>query len=91
MTPFASPVLQIIPIAVILGVFFYLAYASFGGVQLTKRIKLLFVIPKYHPDVIYVRKVCVCVCVCVSLCVCVSVCVCLCVGVLICVSVRSKN
>lgn len=56
-TPFANNVLEIIPIAVVLGVFFYLAYASILAVQLSKRVKLLFVIPKYHPNVQYVRKV----------------------------------
>jgi hypothetical protein len=56
-TPFASVVLENIPLSVILGVFFYLAYASIGGVQLFTRIKLLVILPKYHPDVIYVRKV----------------------------------
>ena len=58
LTPLAYVVLEHIPIAVVLGVFFYLTYSSLSGVQLTKRIKLLFTPPKHHPDVYYVRKVC---------------------------------
>ena len=43
--------------SVVIGVFFYLAYASINGVQLKKRIQLLFTPTKHHPDVSYVRKV----------------------------------
>ena len=58
LTPLAYRGLRLIPIPVVLGVFFYLAYSSLSGVQLTKRIKLLFTPPKHHPDVYYIRKVC---------------------------------
>lgn len=57
LTPLAYILLRIIPISVVLGVFFYLAYSSLSSVQLTKRIKLLFTPPKHHPDIFYVRKV----------------------------------
>lgn len=57
LTPFAFVILREIPFAVLLGVFLYLAYASFSGIQLRKRIKLLFTPPKHHPDIHYVRKV----------------------------------
>ena len=58
MTPFAYQVLEIIPTSVLLGVFFYLAYASLKGVQLTTRMKLLFTPVKHHPKVAFVTKVC---------------------------------
>ena len=57
LSPLAYPILREIPFAVIIGVFFYLAYASFSGIQLRKRLKLLFTPPKHHPDIHYVRKV----------------------------------
>ena len=57
LTPLAYKVLAWVPYFVALGVFPYLSYASLKGVQLTSRIKLLFVPPKHHPDVHYVRKV----------------------------------
>jgi anion exchange protein len=57
LTPFAFPVLQQIPMSMLMGVFLYLAYASFSGIQLRKRIKLFFMPSKHHPDIHYVRKV----------------------------------
>ena len=57
MSPFAYPLLREIPFSVLLGVFLYLAYGSFSGIQLPKRLKLLFMPPKHHPDIHYVRKV----------------------------------
>jgi anion exchange protein len=57
LTPLAYKGLRLIPIPVVLGVFLYLTYSSLSGVQLTKRIKLLFIPPKHHPDIFYVRKV----------------------------------
>lgn len=57
LTPLAYTLLEHIPIPAVLGVFFYMAYTSFGGVQLAKRIKLFFIPPKHHPDTYYVRKV----------------------------------
>ncbi len=57
LSPFAYPLLQQIPFSVIIGVFIYLAYASISGMQLQKRVKLLFMPPKHHPDIHYVRKV----------------------------------
>jgi hypothetical protein len=57
LTPLAYRVLRLIPISVVLGIFFYLTYSSLSQVQLTTRIKLLFTPPKHHPDVFYIRKV----------------------------------
>ena len=56
-SPFAYRVLREIPFSVVLGVFFYLAYASFSSIQLLNRIKLFLTPPKHHPDIHYVRKV----------------------------------
>ncbi len=57
LTPLAYMVLDLVPISVTLGVLFYLSYASLNGVQLVKRVLLLFTPPKHHPNVHYVRKV----------------------------------
>ena len=56
-SPFAYRILRPIPFSVVLGVFFYLAFASFTSIQLLQRIKLLLTPPKHHPDIHYVRKV----------------------------------
>ena len=57
LTPLAHNLLEHIPIAVALGVFLYLTYASLSGVQMVRRAKLLITPPKHHPDTYYVRKV----------------------------------
>uniref|UniRef100_A0A673GSX7 Anion exchange protein n=1 Tax=Sinocyclocheilus rhinocerous TaxID=307959 RepID=A0A673GSX7_9TELE len=46
-----------IPIAVLFGIFLYMGVMSLNGIQLTERILLLLMPPKYHPDHTYVRKV----------------------------------
>ena len=62
-TPFAYKVLEIIPTSVLLGVFYYLAYASLKGVQLSTRTKLLITPVKHHPKVPYVTKVTTATCI----------------------------
>ena len=62
LTPLAYAILEHIPIPVVLGVFVYLAYSSLSHLQVTKRIKLLFVPPKHHPDLYYIRKVVYMIC-----------------------------
>ncbi|XP_063062730.1 anion exchange protein 2b [Engraulis encrasicolus] len=52
-----SKVLQQIPIAVLFGIFLYMGVMSLNGIQLTERMLLLLMPPKYHPDHTYVRKV----------------------------------
>ncbi|XP_069108746.1 anion exchange protein 3-like isoform X2 [Argopecten irradians] len=52
-----GPLLQAIPISVLFGVFLYLGVSSLSGVQMFKRMKLLFVPNKYHPSTSYVRRV----------------------------------
>ncbi|KAG5851104.1 hypothetical protein ANANG_G00089490 [Anguilla anguilla] len=49
--------LRKIPIAVLFGIFLYMGVMSLNGIQLTERMLLLLMPPKYHPDQIYVRKV----------------------------------
>ncbi|XP_057178634.1 anion exchange protein 2b isoform X2 [Triplophysa rosa] len=49
--------LRQIPIAVLFGIFLYMGVMSLNGIQLTERVLLLLMPPKYHPDHIYVRKV----------------------------------
>uniref|UniRef100_A0A8C5I1A6 Anion exchange protein n=1 Tax=Gouania willdenowi TaxID=441366 RepID=A0A8C5I1A6_GOUWI len=49
--------LRQIPLAVLFGIFLYMGVMSLNGIQLTERIMLLLMPPKYHPDHTYVRKV----------------------------------
>ena len=39
------------------GVLLYLGVCSLAGIQLVDRLIMMFMPPKYHPDVQYVRKV----------------------------------
>ncbi|XP_028987262.3 anion exchange protein 2a [Betta splendens] len=50
-------VLRQIPLAVLFGIFLYMGVMSLNGIQLTERLVLLLMPPKYHPDHNYVRKV----------------------------------
>uniref|UniRef100_A0A3B5MBY5 Anion exchange protein n=1 Tax=Xiphophorus couchianus TaxID=32473 RepID=A0A3B5MBY5_9TELE len=50
-------VLRQIPLAVLFGIFLYMGVMSLNGIQLTERLILLLMPPKYHPDQNYVRKV----------------------------------
>ncbi|XP_073346908.1 anion exchange protein 2a [Pagrus major] len=50
-------VLRQIPLAVLFGIFLYMGVMSLNGIQLTERLILLLMPPKYHPDQSYVRKV----------------------------------
>ncbi|KAM6976444.1 anion exchange protein 2-like isoform 2-T2 [Aplochiton taeniatus] len=49
--------LRKIPLAVLFGIFLYMGVMSLNGIQLTERMQLLLMPPKYHPDHNYVRKV----------------------------------
>ncbi|XP_024910151.1 anion exchange protein 2 isoform X2 [Cynoglossus semilaevis] len=49
--------LRQIPLAVLFGIFLYMGVMSLNGIQLTDRMMLLLMPPKYHPDHTYVRKV----------------------------------
>ncbi|XP_026143355.1 anion exchange protein 2-like [Carassius auratus] len=50
-------VLRQVPVAVLFGIFLYMGVMSLNGIQLTERMMLLLMPPKYHPDHTYVRKV----------------------------------
>uniref|UniRef100_A0A3P9L9R6 Solute carrier family 4 member 2a n=1 Tax=Oryzias latipes TaxID=8090 RepID=A0A3P9L9R6_ORYLA len=50
-------VLRQIPLAVLFGIFLYMGVMSLNGIQLTERLILLLMPPKYHPDLNYVCKV----------------------------------
>ncbi|XP_061447357.1 band 3 anion transport protein isoform X2 [Rhineura floridana] len=52
-----EPILKLIPLAVLFGIFLYMGVTSLNGIQLYDRILLLLKPPKYHPDEPYVRKV----------------------------------
>ncbi|XP_067341744.1 anion exchange protein 2b isoform X2 [Channa argus] len=49
--------LRKIPLAVLFGIFLYMGVMSLNGIQLTERMMLLLMPPKYHPDHSYVCKV----------------------------------
>uniref|UniRef100_A0A8C6LES1 Anion exchange protein n=1 Tax=Nothobranchius furzeri TaxID=105023 RepID=A0A8C6LES1_NOTFU len=50
-------VLRMIPLAVLFGIFLYMGVMSLNGIQLTERLILLLMPPKYHPEHSYVHKV----------------------------------
>ncbi|XP_078083953.1 anion exchange protein 3-like [Mustelus asterias] len=52
-----SKMLQLIPMAVLFGIFLYMGVTSLTGIQLFERLLLIFIPPKHHPDHIYVTKV----------------------------------
>ncbi|CAL1534908.1 unnamed protein product [Lymnaea stagnalis] len=53
----AGPVLREVPVPALFGVFLYLGVSTLSGVQMFERVKLLLMPVKYHPSVVYVRKV----------------------------------
>lgn len=53
----AGPVLREVPVPALFGVFLYLGVSTLSGVQMFERMKLLLMPVKYHPSVVYVRKV----------------------------------
>ena len=52
-----GPILSLIPLAVLFGIFLYMGVTSLSGIQLFDRFLLLFKPPKYHPVVPYVKRV----------------------------------
>ncbi|KAJ6660693.1 hypothetical protein lerEdw1_017690 [Lerista edwardsae] len=51
-----EPILKLIPLAVLFGIFLYMGVTSLNGIQLYDRILLMLKPPKYHPDEAYVVK-----------------------------------
>ncbi|XP_018336032.1 band 3 anion transport protein isoform X2 [Agrilus planipennis] len=52
-----APLLRLVPMAVLFGVFLYMGIASTTGIQFFERCRLLFMPAKYHHQASYVRKV----------------------------------
>lgn len=56
-TVLLSPVMRLIPIAVLFGVFLFLGVSSLSHIQLVERVKLLFIPSSHHPDENFVTNV----------------------------------
>ncbi|KAG7334851.1 hypothetical protein KOW79_001447 [Hemibagrus wyckioides] len=54
---FMEPVLKLIPMSALFGIFLYMGITSLSGVQLWERIQLLIVPKKYHPSNPYATRV----------------------------------
>lgn len=52
-----SPLLRLVPMSVLFGVFLYMGISSMDGIQFFDRVKLFFMPVKHHPSVPYVRRV----------------------------------
>lgn len=52
-----APLLQLVPMSVLFGVFLYMGVSSTDGIQFFDRIKLIFMPVKHHPQASYVRRV----------------------------------
>ncbi|BES98106.1 Band 3 cytoplasmic domain [Nesidiocoris tenuis] len=52
-----SPLLRLVPMAVLFGVFLYMGISSINGIQFFERCRLFFMPVKHHPQVPYVRRV----------------------------------
>ena len=56
-TLFALPLIRLIPLSVLFGLFLYMGFASLAGNQLFERVRLWFTDPKRFPDTHYTRRV----------------------------------
>lgn len=54
-----EPILKMIPITALFGIFLYMGITSLSGIQLWDRMLLLLIPKKYHPNESYATKVCV--------------------------------
>ncbi|KAJ7984435.1 hypothetical protein DPEC_G00354810 [Dallia pectoralis] len=54
---FMEPILKMIPITALFGIFLYMGITSLNGIQLWDRVLLLLVPKKYHPNELYATKV----------------------------------
>lgn len=52
-----APLLRLVPMSVLFGVFLYMGISSTNGIQFFERLKLFFMPVKHHPQVAYVRRV----------------------------------
>lgn len=52
-----APLLRLVPMAVLFGVFLYMGISSIDGIQFFERLKLVFMPVKHHSQANYVRRV----------------------------------
>ena len=52
-----EPILKMIPMSALFGIFLYMGVTSLNGIQLWDRILLLLIPKKYHPDEPYATRV----------------------------------
>ncbi|XP_066995941.2 band 3 anion transport protein [Anabrus simplex] len=52
-----APLLRLVPISVLYGVFLYMGISSMNGIQFFERLQLFLMPVKHHPQVAYVRRV----------------------------------
>lgn len=52
-----APLLRLVPMAVLFGVFLYMGISSIDGIQFFERLKLVFMPVKHHSEAPYVRHV----------------------------------
>lgn len=52
-----APLLRLVPMAVLFGVFLYMGISSIDGIQFFERLKLIFMPVKHHSEAPYVRHV----------------------------------
>ncbi|KAL1130541.1 hypothetical protein AAG570_011787 [Ranatra chinensis] len=52
-----SPLLRLVPMSVLFGVFLYMGISSINGIQFFERCRLFFMPVKHHPQAAYVRRV----------------------------------
>ncbi|XP_069684208.1 band 3 anion transport protein-like isoform X3 [Periplaneta americana] len=52
-----APLLRLVPMSVLFGVFLYMGISSTNGIQFFERLQLFFIPVKHHPQVAYVRRV----------------------------------
>lgn len=52
-----EPILKLIPMSALFGIFLYMGVTSLNGIQLWDRMLLLLIPKKYHPDEPYATRV----------------------------------
>lgn len=52
-----EPILKMIPMSALFGIFLYMGVTSLSGIQLWDRMLLLLIPKKYHPDEPYATRV----------------------------------
>ncbi|CAG2066897.1 unnamed protein product, partial [Timema podura] len=52
-----APLLRLVPMSVLFGVFLYMGVSSTNGIQFFERLQLFFMPVKHHPQTAYVRRV----------------------------------